>query len=189
MEKGDLSWVEQLLGDAVRRLDGVVSRLDRVIELLEQPHAVKEKGEKKKTTPNPGIGRLIKAYVDAWQARYKTKGRPEVTKAIGIFRSLLTERSEEELIELVQVFCQMQDPWFVTKRHDIATFRENIGKIVLARDKGFESTDVNWKTVFGDEDGAKKIRAGNGPLEENIRREELPRGEAGCLLEGFSEPE
>lgn len=182
-----MSDVEKLLRDAVRRLDGVVSRLDRVIELLEQPHAVKEKGEKKRTTQNPGIGRLIKAYVDAWQLRYQTKGRPEVTKAIGIFRSLLAERAEEELIELVQVFCQMQDPWFVTKRHDIATFKENIGKVVLAREKGFESTDVDWSSVFGGKDGAKQLRAADRPPKENIRREKLSSGEDGGLLEGFSE--
>jgi hypothetical protein len=100
-------------------------------------------------TPAKGqnVGRLITCYVDAWRARYKTQARPEVQKCIGVFQRLLAERSVEELCELVQVYCQMDDKWFGTKHHDIGTFAANISKVVVAHDKGHErgaSGERSW---------------------------------------------
>lgn len=92
---------------------------------------------------------LIGAYVRAWQARYRTKARPDITPAIGVFRRLLKERPAEQLAELIQVFCQMDDPWFQTKHHDIATFGANVGKVAIARDKGYErpNGERHWMEI------------------------------------------
>lgn len=96
------------------------------------------------------VSLVIAAYITAWQARYQTKARPEVTKCIGVFRALLKERPVDELVSLVQVYCQMEDPWFVTKHHDIGTFASNIGKVALALDKGHERPrgEKHWTEIY-----------------------------------------
>lgn len=98
---------------------------------------------------NNGVSTLIATYVRSWQAKYKTKARPELRPAMGIFKACLKERSVEELHELIQVFCQMDDKWFLTKHHDIATFGANIGKVALARDKGHErpNGEKSWQEI------------------------------------------
>ena len=142
-----------------------------------------------RSTDGQGVSKLIGCYVEGWQRRYQTKARPEVTKCIGVFKSLLTERGAEEISQLLQVYFQLTEPWFETKRHDIVTFKENIGKIALAHDKGLESTHVNWDRVFGDTNADSKSRflAADGPDEEDVGRAQLSRGENGDLLESVSD--
>lgn len=70
---------------------------------------------------------------------------------MGIFRQLLREKSPSELSELIQVYCQMEDPWFKTKGHDIATFHANISKVALARDKGREEGPKTWQELAKEE--------------------------------------
>jgi hypothetical protein len=116
--------------------------------------------------PTNGIQSLVGAYVLAWQARYKTKARPAVTKAIGVFKLLLRERSVAEITELLQVYCQMNDPWFQTKSHDVVTFGENIGKIAIARDKGHErpNGEKHWTEIY-----AERIKKGDERDGQTIR--------------------
>lgn len=99
--------------------------------------------------PTNAVQFLIATYIEAWQARYKTKARPEVKKCIGIFKSMLTQRKAQEIAQLLQVYCQMDDKWFLTKHHDVATFHENIGKVAVALDKGHERSngEKHWTDI------------------------------------------
>lgn len=113
-----------------------------------------------KRVPGKETQFLIATYVDAWQARYKTKARPEISRSIGVFKAILTERRPEEIAELIQVYCQMDEPWFKKKRHDIVTFRENIGAVALARDKGHErfEGEKHWTEIVAEMEADRKAK-------------------------------
>jgi hypothetical protein len=127
-------------GTAVARTSGTASALPAV------RHVAVETG---RAGGKNTVHHLIGAYIRAWQARYRTNARPDVTPAIGVFRKLLKERSAEELSQLVQVYCQMDDKWFQTKHHDIGTFGANVGKVAVAREKGHErpNGERHWMEI------------------------------------------
>jgi hypothetical protein len=79
---------------------------------------------------------VIAAYCDAYSNRYKIK-RPTLDgKAIGILKRLTTSLGAERMVDLCQAFLQMNDQWFETKAHDVATLEQNITKIGAALDSG-----------------------------------------------------
>ena len=108
---------------------------------------------------NKALGTLIGTYITAWQDRYRTKARPDVTRAYGVFKKLLESRSTEELVTLLQVYCQMNDEWFGKKHHDVVTFYENIGKVAVAADKGHEcgkNGERSWMDIVREQEEAEK---------------------------------
>lgn len=85
------------------------------------------------------VARIIGTYIKAFQARYGEKTRPSVSgKVIGQLKNLLKTHTEERLTLMVQVYCQMEDSWFLKKHHDITTFLENLNKIAVALDTGVD---------------------------------------------------
>jgi len=91
-------------------------------------------------TPDNSSGIFIGCYVKAFQQRYST--RPDLNgKRQGQIKALVKGcENFEELCQLVQVYCQSDDPWFVKKMHDIQTFAENIGKVRVMMNNGVDST-------------------------------------------------
>ena len=86
------------------------------------------------------VAYFIGCYVKAFQQRYNT--RPDLNgKRQGQIRAFVKGcENFEELCQLVQVYCQSDDPWFVKKMHDIQTFAENIGKVRVMMNNGVDST-------------------------------------------------
>lgn len=83
------------------------------------------------------IQEFIGAYVTAYQTRYGPKTRPTVSgKVAGMVKRYVGEVPIDRATELIQVYCQMDEPWFVTKCHDFGTFLENQNKVGLALDTG-----------------------------------------------------
>ena len=48
----------------------------------------------------------------------------------------MSDQQLDRACDLIQVYLQMDDPWFVTKCHDFTTFVSNIQKVSLALDTG-----------------------------------------------------
>ena len=89
----------------------------------------------------------IANYYDAYQSRYCAN--PVITnKDSNLIKSVLATSKPEDVATLLQVYLQMDDPWFATKRHDIPTFTANLNKISLALQKGNEQTTTNWTRIF-----------------------------------------
>lgn len=96
-------------------------------------------------------GILISTYVLAYQKTYPGT-RPVITgKVQGQLKSLLKSIPLERIRNLIQVYCQMKNPWFIKKSHDIGTFVENLNLVAKALDTGqdssVESTQIDWKKV------------------------------------------
>jgi len=83
------------------------------------------------------ISAFIMAYVLAYQKRYGPKTRPALNgKTQGQIKRFLAETPNQRAQELIKVYCEMNDSWFLTKAHDFQTFVENQNKISLAADTG-----------------------------------------------------
>ena len=75
-------------------------------------------------------------------------------KARGILLRLVRDHKPEHLADLLQVYCQMRDPWFETKKHDLVTFEGNYNKVALAFTSG-SSSGTNWDFVTGSDEWRK----------------------------------
>jgi hypothetical protein len=86
---------------------------------------------------------FISAYVKAFQDRYGENVRPDLRgKVQGQIKTLLKDVPLQRACALIQVYLQMETPWFKTKAYDMGTFLENLNPIGIALDTGEEaSTD------------------------------------------------
>lgn len=103
---------------------------------------------------NADASTFISKYIKAHQGRYGGKSRPNLTgKVQGQIKNLLKSISIDRAINLVEVYYQMDDAWFITKCHDFTTFVENLQKIGIALDtgscsqqkKGFDFSGVKYE--------------------------------------------
>lgn len=89
----------------------------------------------------PGIGRFIGAYASAYKQRYGARPHSLTDKAVqGQIKNFLKNRNIDYAVNLIEVYLQMDDPWFKTKCHDFATFTSNINKVGLALEGGRDPT-------------------------------------------------
>jgi len=91
---------------------------------------------------------FIGAYVKAFQARYGENVRPDLSgKVQGQIKTLLKTTPIERACQLIQVYLQMDTPWFKTKGHDISTFISNLNPIGIALDTGEQQNGINWSKL------------------------------------------
>lgn len=88
----------------------------------------------------------VGTYVLAYQRRYGV--RPVLTgKVLGQIKRTAKDIGRELFCELIQVYLQMNDPWFKQKCHDIGTFLENLNRVAVARGAGVPSVGTNWSKI------------------------------------------
>ena len=124
---------------------------------------------------------IVKAYCDAYKSRY---GKYPIIdgRTQGAANRLAKVLPVDKLHLLLQIYCQMEDKWFVERRHDLSTFEINIGKVDLALHAGHENTNINWNKIFGEGHGQESIPTTNRSNEENLGGTQLPRGAPSTLL-------
>jgi len=95
----------------------------------------------KPSPPDPGslvnkqTAFVIAAYCQAFKARYNA--RPILGgKERGVIQRMLKDLPPEKLSAMLQVYLQMHDPWFDKKKHDLATFEQNLNKIAVSLQTG-----------------------------------------------------
>lgn len=120
---------------------------------------------------------LIGTYVKAWRERYKaTNARPDLGgKSQGILRRALQQYRWDQLALMLQVYCQVDDKWFNTKKHDLATFEQNLNKIALCMEKGRSEPGVRtWEDIVDETKGENDEK---GALQQTDRTLEDPMDE------------
>jgi hypothetical protein len=101
-----------------------------------------------KDAAKPNAGAFIGTYCRAWKERYDA--RPEITgKEQGIAKRLSGSIGTERASELVESFIRMNDAWFLTKRHDLATFDQNLNAVVQFHDTGKQVTQQQARAAEG----------------------------------------
>lgn len=84
---------------------------------------------------------FIAVVMRAWKKK-EPRTRPHIGgKEQGILRRLTKEFSVEDFDKVFQVYLQMKDPWFETKKWDLATFEANLHKITQATQVGTDDND------------------------------------------------
>lgn len=135
--------------------------LKELIELKEEegatenlfPIPVSKKNVPAKKKPSPtdenGVGVFIGTYVKSFQGRYGDLARPDLGgKVQGQIKTLLKGLPIDRACSLIQVYLQMDVPWFKTKGYDIGTFIQNLNPISIALDTGQEqSNGTNWEKI------------------------------------------
>jgi hypothetical protein len=101
-----------------------------------------------------GSALFIAAYVKAFQKRYGEKSRPDLSgKVQGEIKRLLKDVPIERAVNLVQVYLQMETPWFKTKCYDISTLMQNLNPVGIALDTGSDESnqklDFSWMNESG----------------------------------------
>jgi hypothetical protein len=151
--KGGLATAERKLATAERPISGVEQIVPSSSSSYSYSLSLSKNKELKALAvarPQPeGIGRFVAEYVKAWQRRYGDKTRPDLGgKVQGQIKAFMKDRDVDRAVQLIQVYFQMDDKWFVTKCHDFGTFIENLDKVGLALDTGNDPSGVNWSEVF-----------------------------------------
>lgn len=73
---------------------------------------------------------IIAAYCDAYMERYKC--RPAISgKEAGIAKRLVKTLGRPACLALIGGYLRMDDGWFVTKHHDLATLEGNLNKVAV----------------------------------------------------------
>lgn len=113
---------------------------------------------KRLSTPSKGSSssRLIGEYIKAYQGRYKA--RPVIDgRTQGLVKKILTAIPEDQACDMIQVFLQMNDPWFVKKAHDFPTFYENMTKVSMSlqtgEDHGAPKKEKSWIELLKEDEG------------------------------------
>lgn len=105
-----------------------------------------------------GIQDVVGIYVVAYQTKYNA--RPMIDgKALGLIKNLLKTVSPETAMDLIQVYLQIDDPWFKKKYHDLVTFTNNLNKISACLQTGKEKpVDAqNWNKFWQEVDGVTPV--------------------------------
>jgi len=94
-----------------------------------------KKGKKAESTIPDGMDHVISSYCNAFKSRYKVN--PLMTpKDIAQVRQIIKSVGYDRAITAVQVYCQMDDPWFKKKNHDLQTLIGNMQKVLVALNTG-----------------------------------------------------
>ena len=88
--------------------------------------------------PHSPAQQLIAVYCLAWKERYKTAPIIDGPNA-NAARLITTGKNKipfQRAIDLVQTYILMNDRWFLTKRHDLITFKTNLNAVAIKHDTG-----------------------------------------------------
>lgn len=111
-------------------------------------------------TENNAVPFFIQAYVDAWRVRYPGERKPDLGgKVRGRIKTFLADVSVDEAIDLIQVYLQLDDPWFKTKCHDFETFMQNVTKVSAALGAGKQNPGKkDWYELFLEQEKEREER-------------------------------
>ena len=120
------------------------TELDKLVDAKEA-ELEREKLAPPKEKPNKS-GEVIAEYCIAWKKRYKTS--PTLTGAqVGQITRLLKDMSSDKLKALLNAYLQMNDTWFIRKRHDLICFQQNLQAIAHFSDTGAVITNTKLQQM------------------------------------------
>ena len=107
-------------------------------------YSVRESAVPTPVEKNTSVQKFIGEYIGAFQKRYGNKVRPDLRgKVQGQIKRYVSEIPLDEAIQKIQVYFQLDDPWFLTKCHDFTTFLENQSKINISLQTGKTTQQIS----------------------------------------------
>lgn len=87
---------------------------------------------------------LTAIYCEMFKARYGTN--PPITgKDIGILKQLAKDVGQAKAVSLVESFFQMNDPYFVKRRHDLGALATSVKAVAVYKDTGKTTNTIDIK--------------------------------------------
>lgn len=93
------------------------------------------KGKKKSSPLNINTQSFIKTYCILYKRKYFSNP-PINGKASGISQRIVKDLGLPKALKLIETYLSMNDSWFITKAHDLATFETNLNKVQVKHDTG-----------------------------------------------------
>lgn len=131
----------------LKAMKGTVEELRKRADMLERiiVAAVKEKEEaelKAQGKPKPISEELgkktqeaIAHYCSEWKLKYKSAG-VMTRQQVGQVKSMAQDIPLTRLKQLITSYLKMNDTWFIKKRHDLTTMKQNLQAISHFADTG-----------------------------------------------------
>lgn len=97
--------------------------------------------------PDVQVGQiLVGVYCDAWKLRYKSNPpiRPQDSKSL---KAIGQANGLERTKELIAAYLTMNESWFIQKRHDLATFANNLTAVAQFVETGRTITRSDLRTI------------------------------------------
>lgn len=117
--------------------------------LLSQALAPEDKymAQKTKKPANRKLGaEVVGAYCDAWKLRYGTSPHIQPKDAKHL-KSFAESAGLAKAKTMIGAFLTMTESWFITKRHDIPTFLNNLNAVTQFMENGRNLTSADVKTI------------------------------------------
>lgn len=121
------------------------------------PSKLKKKSGSKAS--DNAVPTVIGAFITAWQRRYPGGRRPDMGKPVqGMIKNFVAGRPLQECLDMIEVYLQMDDQWFITKCHDFGTLMTNLTKVSAALGSGKQNPgQESWEEIH-----ARNERRRNG---------------------------
>lgn len=116
----------------------------RVRKKAAQPEAVASPIEPEILSPG-STKVFIASYCEAYKARYKTN--PIISKTISGIAKRIAETLKDDGPLYASVYLTMNDSWFLTRSHDLATMESNLSRIKIKVDTGRMITRSDIKQI------------------------------------------
>lgn len=101
-----------------------------------------------KKDANNAVKDFIVVYDKALKTRYGNKAKLVITpKIAGQIKKLVFDIGLVKACDLIQVYFQMDDQWFLKRAHDFSTFLNNLQKIAISLDTGLENPTTSDKSI------------------------------------------
>lgn len=154
----------------------LIEVLERIANALEKANELKESVAKPKPIKSNELAlqegnqakKVIAHYCDEYKKRYG--GNPAITgKIAGQVKQLLKYMSVERTNNLISVYLQTEDPWFLKIKHRFSDFLMNIESIGASLESGKavglpEKQKTWWELVQEEEkqNAERKLREASG---------------------------
>lgn len=118
-------------------------------QLIKKNKKNKEEQEEIAISLKSPPGNLVPVYCEAFKTRYKAN--PHITgKDAGMLNGLLKTMSFERASDLIQVYLQIDDPWFKKMYHSVPVFFGNLNQISVALNTGKKPGETNWDELWAE---------------------------------------
>jgi len=100
---------------------------------------------------------FIATYVDLFEATYRTKIKVEGRDA-GIAKAVIKDLGCAQAINLLKTYFEMKDQFFVSRTHDLVTFKANLKKIQVKAQTGTAVTHKQAQQMEQSDANAEAIK-------------------------------
>lgn len=139
--------IELTAGNPRTRREVAEALCDLIDDKLTKPQIIKIVGSATSAAPSVHIGKeLVGFYCETWTERYGAKPpiRPQDAKHL---KTLGQSNGLQRTKDLLRAYLSMNESWFVQKRHDLATFSNNLTAVAQFLETGRTLTRADLKVI------------------------------------------